>query len=412
MTEEPRPLSVMMLGAGELSRELVTAFQRLGVVVIAVDRYADAPAHKVADHSVVIKMTDPDELTSLIEREQPDYVVTEARDPGSAPVIDYDALVAVGERGLTDVVPTARSSQLSLDREGLRRLAADELGLPTAPFWFAASADELAAIARHAGFPLVVRPVAGSASDGGSVLLRLEDVAAAWDRAMSAGGRVAHTRVMAETMVEIDHEVTLLTVRSAGRGGPRVQFCEPIGHRQTDDEVLESWQPQEMTDAARDTAKSIAARIVNALGGRGVYGVELLVKSNEVYFVDVTPRPYDSGLVTLRSQRLSQFELHARAILGLPVDTIMITPGAAKVVYASQGTGPANADLQHDDVRTERATQALSDALAVPESDVRIFGHPKSYPRRRLGVALATAANVNTARDRAHEAAAALRKFW
>ena len=330
-----------MLGAGELSRELVTAFQRLGVVVIAVDRYADAPAHKVADHSVVIKMTDPDELTALIEREQPDYVVTEARDPGSAPVIDYDALVAVGERGLTDVVPTARSSQLSLDREGLRRLAADELGLPTAPFWFAASADELAAIAQHAGFPLVVRPVTGTASDGESVLLRPEDVAPAWDRAMSAGGRVAHTRVMAETMVEIDHEVTLLTVRSAGRAGPRVQFCEPIGHRQTDGEVLESWQPQEMTDAARDTAKSIAARIVNALGGRGVYGVELLVKGNEVYFVDVTPRPYDSGLVTLRSQRLSQFELHARAILGLPVDTIMITPGAAKVVYASQGTGPA-----------------------------------------------------------------------
>jgi phosphoribosylglycinamide formyltransferase 2 len=412
VTEELRPLSVMMLGAGELSRELVTAFQRLGVVVIAVDRYADAPANKAADHSVVIKMTDPDELSALIEREQPDYVVTEASDPGSAPVIDYDALVAVGERGRTGVVPTARSSRLSLDRESLRRLAADELGLPTARFWFAASADELAAIAQHAGFPLVVRPVTGNARDGESVLLRPEDVAPAWDRAISAGGRVAHTRVMAETMVEIDHEVTLLTVCSAGRAGPRVQFCEPIGHRQADGELLESWQPQQMSDAARDAAKSIAVRIVNALGGRGVYGVELLVKGDEVYFVDVTPRPHDSGLVTLRSQRLSVFELHARAILGLPVDTIMITPGAAKVVYASQGTGPANADLQGDDVQTERATQALSDALAVPESDVRIFGHPKSYPRRRLGVALATAANVNTARDRAHEAAAALRKFW
>ena len=412
MTEELRPLSVMMLGAGELSRELVTAFQRLGVVVIAVDRYADAPANKAADHSVVIKMTDPDELSALIEREQPDYVVTEASDPGSAPVIDYDALVAVGERGRTGVVPTARSSRLSLDRESLRRLAADELGLPTARFWFAASADELAAIAQHAGFPLVVRPVTGNARDGESVLLRPEDVAPAWDRAISAGGRVAHTRVMAETMVEIDHEVTLLTVCSAGRAGPRVQFCEPIGHRQADGELLESWQPQQMSDAARDAAKSIAVRIVNALGGRGVYGVELLVKGDEVYFVDVTPRPHDSGLVTLRSQRLSVFELHARAILGLPVDTIMITPGAAKVVYASQGTGPANADLQGDDVQTERATQALSDALAVPESDVRIFGHPKSYPRHRLGVALATAADVKTARDRAHQAAAALRKFW
>jgi phosphoribosylglycinamide formyltransferase 2 len=386
----------MMLGAGELSRELVTAFQRLGAVVIAVDRHADAPAHGVADRSVVVKMTDPDELTALIEREQPDYVVAEAIDPGGEPVIDNDALVAVGERGLTDVVPTARSSRLTLDREGLRRLAA----------------DELAAIAQHAGFPLVVRPVTGTPGEGESVLLRPEDVAPAWDRAVAAGGRVANTRVMAETMVEIDHEVTLLTVRSAGKGGPRVHFCEPIGHRQVDGELLESWQPQEMTAAAAESARSIAARIVNALGGRGVYGVELLVRGNEVYFVDVSPRPYDSGLVTLRSQRLSEFELHARAILGLPVDTIMITPGAAEVVYAGQETGSANADLEDDDVRTERATQAISDALAVPESDVRIFGHPKSYPRRRLGVALATGANVKTARDRVHQVATALRKFW
>ncbi|MBV9514772.1 MAG: formate-dependent phosphoribosylglycinamide formyltransferase [Mycobacteriaceae bacterium] len=396
----------MILGAGELSRELVTAFGRLGAVVIAVDRYAEAPAHGVADRSVVVKMTDPDELTAVIEREQPDYVVTEGWDPGGGPVIDNDALVAVGERGVTDVVPTARSSRLSLDREGLRRLAADELGLPTAPFWFAGSVDELGAIAAHAGFPLVVRPVTGAAGDGESVLLRQEDVAPAWDRAAAAGGRVANTRVIAETMVEIDHEVTLLTVRSAGR----VQFCEPIGHRQVDGDVLESWQPQEMTDAANDAARSIAARIVNALGGRGVYGVELLVKGNEVYFVDVSPRPDDSGLVTLRSQRLSEFELHARAILGLPVDTIMITPGAAQVVYAGQET--ANADLAHDDSRTERATQALSDALAVPESDVRIFWHPKSYPRRRLGVALATAADVKAARDRVHQVTTALRKFW
>jgi phosphoribosylglycinamide formyltransferase 2 len=408
VTDEARSLSVMLLGAGELSRELVTAFQRLGVTVIAVDRYADAPAHRVADRSFVIKMTDADELTALIEREQPDYVVSEAAEPGSAPVIDYDALVAIGGRGVTAVVPTARSSRLSLDREGLRRLAADELGLPTAPFWFAGSADELVAIAEHAGFPLVVRPVTGAPGEGESVLLRPEDVTPAWDRAVAAGGRVANTRVMAETMVEIDHEVTLLTVRSAGRAGPRVQFCEPIGHRQVDGELLESWQPQQMTDAARDTAKSIAARIVNALGGRGVYGVELLVKGNEVYFVDVSPRPYDSGLVTLRSQRLSEFELHARAILGLPVDTIMITPGAAEVVYARS----ESAGLEGDDTQTERATQALSDALAVPETDVRIFGQPTSYPRRRLGVALATAADVKSARDRAHQAATALRRFW
>ena len=415
VTDETRPLSVMILGAGELGRELVIAFQRLGVVVVSVDRYADAPAHRVADHSIVVNMTDPDELTAVIEREQPDFVVTEAIDPGAAPLVDNDALVAVGEQGVTDVVPTARSSRLSLDREGLRRLAADELGLPTAPFWFAGSVDELAAVAAHVGFPLVVRPVTGSPGDGESVLLRPEDVVAAWDRAVAAGGRLANARVIAETMVEIDHEVTLLTVRSAGRGGPRVQFCEPIGHRQVDAELLEAWQPQEMTEAAKDSARSIAARIVNALGGRGVYGVELVVKGNEVYFVDVSPRPYDSGLVTLRSQRLSEFELHARAILGLPVDTIMITPGAAQVVYAgSKGdaTGSTNTDLENDDVRTERATQALSDALAVPESDVRIFGHPMSYPRHRLGVALATAADVKTARNRVHQVAGALRKFW
>ena len=401
----------MMLGAGELSRELVTTFQRLGVVVIAVDRYADAPAHAVADRSVAINMTDPDELTALIELERPDYVVTEGNEPGSAPLIDYDALLAVGERGLTDVVPTARSSQLSLDREGLRRLAANELGLPTAPFWFAGSAEELAAVTQRAGFPLLVRPVTGTEGLGESVLLRTEDVAPAWDRAVAAGGRVANTRVMAETMVEIDQEITLLTLRTTGQSGPRVQFCEPIGHRRVGGELLESWQPQDMTEATRDAAKSVAARIVNALGGRGVFGVELLVKGNELYFVGVSPRPCDSGLVTLRSQRLSEFELHARAILGLPLDTIMITPGAAQVVYAGQGSG-SSADLHDDDVQTERATQALSDALAVPESDVRIFGQPKSYPRRRLGVVLATAAKVKIARDRVHDATAALRKSW
>jgi phosphoribosylglycinamide formyltransferase 2 len=409
-TAEPAPempLTVMLLGAGELSRELVTAFQRLGAVVIAVDSTADAPAHAVADRSCVVKMTDPDELTALIEREQPDLVVAEAPDGAGAPAIANDVLAAVGERGLTDVVPTARSSRLSLDREGLRRLAADELGLPTAPFWFAGSVEDLTAVSEHSGFPLVVRPVVGTEGTGESVLLRSDDIAPAWDRAVSAGGRVAQTRVMVEQMVEIDYEVTLLAVRTAGPAGSRVQFCEPIGHRQLDGDVLESWQPQAMTPGALEAAKSIAARVVSALGGRGVYGVELLVKGDEVYFADVSARPYDSGLVTLRSQRLSEFELHARAILGLPVDTIMITPGAAEVVYAGTQTGQDASD----DGRTERATQALTDALAVPESDVRLFGYRQSYPRRRLGVALATAADVTTARERVRQVAEALRKF-
>jgi phosphoribosylglycinamide formyltransferase 2 len=401
------PLTVMLLGASELSRELITAFQRLGAVVIAVDRTADTPAQAVADRTCVVRMTDADELTALIEQQQPDLVVAEVPDDGGDPVIDNAALAAMAERGLTDVVPTARSARLGFDREGLRRLAADELGLPTAPFWFAGSVEELAAIAQHAGFPLVVRPVTGAQGAGESVLLRAEDIAAAWERAVSAGGRVAHTRVMVETMVEIDYEVTLLAVRTAGPAGSRVHFCEPIGHRQLDADVLESWQPQAMTPGALEAAKSIAARIVNALAGRGVYGVELLVKADEVYFADVSARPHDSGLVTLRSQRLSEFELHARAILGLPVDTIMITPGAAEVVYA--GTQPGEGA---DESRTERATQALTDALTVPESDVRVFGYPRSYPGRRLGVALATGSDVTIARERVRQVVEALRKFW
>ncbi|HUO39233.1 MAG TPA: ATP-grasp domain-containing protein, partial [Mycobacterium sp.] len=259
-------------------------------------------------------------------------------------------------------------------------------------------------------------PVVGRQGVGESVLLRADDIAPAWERAVSAGGRMAQTRVMAETMVEIDYEVTMLTVRttelttpSAATAKGGVHFCEPIGHRQQGGDVLESWQPHAMTPGALEAAKSIAARIANALGGRGVYGVELLVNGDEVYFTDVSARPYDSGLVTLRSQRLSEFELHARAILGLPVDTIMISPGAAEVIYAGTQTGAAD---DADQGRTERATQALLDALSVPESDVRVFGYPQSYPRRRLGVALATAADVTTARDRVREVTTALRRFF
>ena len=234
------------------------------------------------------------------------------------------------------------------------------------------------------------------------MLLRADDVEPAWHRAIAAG-RIPHSRVMAETVVEVDFEVTLLTVRSIGPAGPAVQFCEPIGHRQTDGDVLESWQPQQMSPAALDAAKSIAARIVNSLGGRGVFGVELLVRGDEVYFADVRPRPYDSGLVTLRSQRLSQFELHARAILGLPVDTIMISPAAAEVSYAgAESTG----------ARTPICT-LVAEALAVAESDVRLFDRPdETDGRRRLGVALATAPDLVVARDRARRVSAALRKLW
>lgn len=392
--------TVMILGSGELGRELVLAFQRLGAVVIAVDCYADAPAHAVADRSAVVKMNDPDELAALIERENPQFLVTDSG------FVATDTLRAVSERGTTHVVPTARSTRLSLDREGMLRLAADELGLPTAPFWFAGSAEELTAVADHAGLPLVVKPIVAVSGQGQSVVLRHEDIEAAWRRAVTAG-RVTHNRVLVETIVEIDYEVTLLTVRTDGPTGPVVHFCEPIGHREIDGDALEAWQPQLMSAVALEVAKSIAARIVNALGGRGVFGVELLVRGDEVYFADTHVRPGDSGLVTLRSQRLSAFEVHARAILGLPVDTIMVSPGAIEIAYA----GTEHAGSSGDEGQAETAA-ALIAALSVPESDVRLFGHSETFSRRRLGVALATATDVKVARERARLVSSALRTLW
>lgn len=397
--ESPTPAgaTVMLLGSGELSRELTLAFQRLGASVIAVDRYADAPAHGVADRSAVVKLNDAEALTAVIEKERPRYVVAEAN------LIAADALIAVAERRDIEVFPTPRSTRLSLDREGLRRLAADELGLPTAPFWFAGSAEELTAVAQHAGFPLVVKPIAAAPGEGESVLVRPEDVQPAWQRAIAAG-RIPHSRVMVEAVVEVDFEVTLLTIRTIGPTGPVVQFCEPIGHRQLGGDVLESWQPQPLSPAALDAAKSIGARMVNSLGGRGLFGVEVRVRGDEVYFDNVRPRPYDSGLVTLRSQRLSQFELHARAILGLSVDTIMVSPAAAEVSYAG-----ADATERGDADRNV----VLAEALAVAESDVRLFGRPdETEGRRRLGVALATAPDPIIARDRARRVTASLRKLW
>ncbi|OBI80758.1 formate-dependent phosphoribosylglycinamide formyltransferase [Mycobacterium sp. E740] len=388
--------TVMLLGSGELSRELALAFQGLGAHVTAVDRYADAPAHGVADRAIVAKMNDAEELSALIARESPRYVVAEAG------LIATDALIAVAERGEVEVFPTPRSTRLSLDREGLRRLAADELGLPTAPFWFAGSPEELTAVARHAGFPLVVKPIASAPGEGSSVLVRPEDVEPAWQRA-AAAGRIPQSRVMVESVVEVDFEVTLLTVRTIGPTGPVVHFCEPVGHRHGDGDVLECWQPQRLPPAALDAAKSIGARIVNSLGGRGVFGVELLVRGDEVYFDNVRPRPHDSGLVTLRSQRLSQFELHARAILGLPVDTIMISPAAAQVSYAGAEATPT--------VDGGRMA-VLAEALAVAESDVRLFDRPdETETKRRLAVAFATAPDPIVARDRARRVTAALRRL-
>ena len=386
--------TVMLLGSGEFSRELAIALQRLGAHVIAAERYADAPAHGVADQALVVNMTDADELGAAIRRLQPHFVVT------ASDVVAGDALVAVAEAGAAEVVPTPRCARLTADREGMRRLAADELGLPTAPFWFAGSLDELHAIADHAGYPLRVQPVAAVGGEGQSVVLLPGDLESAWQRAVSAGGRLAHSRVLAETLVEIDFHVTLLTVRSFGPKGPTLDFCAPIGHGEAVGDVQESWQPQDMTPAALDAGRSIAARIVKALGGRGVFGVELMVRGDEVYFSDVTARPFESGLVTTRTQRLSEFELQARAILGLPVDTIMISPGAAEVIYAGGAVpGPQSGG-------------ALADALRRPESDVRVFSRDDSEARRPLGAAVVTAADVTAARSHAREVSTALRRLW
>lgn len=362
----------MLLGSGELSRELAIALGRLGARVIAVDEYADAPAHCVADQSVVIPMSDADELAAVIRRLQPDFVVT------AGDAVAIQGLEGLGPAG-PQLVPSARAVRLTADREGLRRLAADELGLPTAPFWFVGSVGELLAVGAHAGYPLLVKPVAGAARRGQSVVAGPDDIESAWQRAAGT-----QQRVLAETVVEVEFYVTLLAVRSEGPEGPVIEFCSPIGHRGADAQVLESWQPQKMSTAAMDAARSIAARIVKALGGRGVFAVELMINGDEVYFADVIPHLPGSVWVTARSQRLSAFELQARTILGLPVDTMMISPGAARAV---DPVNPPNA-------------AALNGALGVPESDLRSSG-------RGLR-ALATAPEVTTARDRAGAVASRL----
>jgi len=388
----------MLLGAGDLGAELVAGFAALGAYVIAVDTRADAPAQRIADESAVAELTDSAVLGALIATHRPDHIVT------ATDAVAADALADAAADQIA-VVPGARSARLSLDREGLRRLAADELGLPTAPFWFAGSVAELSALTEHVGFPLVVKPLVALPGDWQSVLLRPDDVEPAWERAIAAAGPLGGDRVLVETVIEIDYEITMLTVHS---GEHELHFCEPIGHRQTDGSgqpVLEAWQPQPMSRVAVDSAHSIAARIVTALGGRGVFGVELLIRGDEVYFSDVTSYPHDVGLVTLRSQRLSIFDLYARAALGLPVDGIMVSPAAAEVVYTDTDVSGAGGPLS-----------ALTAALQVPESDIRVFagtaGRTGAPARHRLGVALASAPDVTTARDRVSQVSRALRNWW
>ena len=388
----PNATRVMVLGAGELGKEVIIAFQRLGVEVVAVDRYAGAPGQQVAHHAEVIDMTDADALIGLVEKYSPAYVVPEIE------AIATDALVTIEQRGLAEVIPTASAVVATMNREGIRRLADEELGLPTSPYLFAGSHDELAVAAEQVGYPCVVKPVMSSSGKGQTVVRGPEDIDKAWETA-TTGGRVAGERVIVEGFIDFDYEITLLTVRAIDPATGRLvtHFCAPIGHRQVNGDYVESWQPHEMSSFALGAATSIAARIATAmgdgnLGGRGIFGVELFVKGDDVYFSEVSPRPHDTGLVTMATQRLSEFEMHARAILGLPVDVTLASPGASAVIYGQ---------LDEKGIGFEYVAQAL----AVPETDIRLFGKPESFVRRRMGVVTATADDVSTARERAVRAA-------
>jgi phosphoribosylglycinamide formyltransferase 2 len=387
----PSATRVMLLGAGELGKEVIIALQRLGVEVIAVDRYPNAPGHQVAHRSHTIDMTDAQAIKALVQAERPHLIVPEIE------AIATDALADIEAQGLAEVIPTARATQLTMNREGIRRLAAEELGLPTSPYAFADSIESFRDAVARIGYPCVVKPVMSSSGKGQSVVRGEADVDRAWQYA-TAGARVNVGRVIVEGFVNFDYEITLLTVRAvdAASGTVQTSFCEPIGHLQVDGDYVQSWQPQPMSAAALARAMEIAERVTSALGGRGVFGVELFVRGDEVWFSEVSPRPHDTGLVTLRSQRFSEFELHARAILGLPVDTSLLAPGASAVVYG----GLEEAGI---------AFEGVCEALAVPGADLRLFGKPESFTKRRMGVAVATGANIDEARERALAAAGAVR---
>ena len=386
----PSATKVMLLGSGELGKEVIIALQRLGVEVVAVDRYPDAPGHQVAHRAHVIDMTDGAALEALIEQERPDLVVPEIE------AIATDKLAELEAAGRITCIPTARAAQLTMNREGIRRLAAEELGLATSPYRFASSLAELQQACEAVGFPCVVKPVMSSSGKGQSKLDSAADVQDAWQYAAS-GGRVDAGRVIVEGFIDFDYEITLLTVRSLGPDGQvETAFCAPIGHRQVQGDYVESWQPHPMQPLALERAREIAARVTANLGGLGVFGVELFVKGDMVWFSEVSPRPHDTGMVTMASQAQSEFELHAKAILGLPVNTALRAPGASAVIYGQ---------LEQAGI----AFEGVAEALRVPGTDLRLFGKPESFARRRMGVALASAADIDTARERAREAAGKVR---
>ena len=383
----PSATKVMLLGAGELGKEVIIALQRFGVEVIAVDRYENAPGHQVAHRSYVIDMTDGRALRALVEKEKPHLIVPEIE------AIATDMLAQIEKDKLAEVIPTARAAQLTMNREGIRRLAAEELDLPTSPFAFATSLKELqTAIDSGIGYPCFVKPVMSSSGKGQSRLEGPDDVASAWEYALSAG-RVKQMKVIVEGLVAFDYEITQLTVRANNANGEiETHFCAPVGHVQVNGDYVESWQPQPMSEVALEESRRIAGKVTAALGGRGIFGVELFIKGDQVWFSEVSPRPHDTGLVTLITQSQNEFELHARAILGLPVDTTLRNIGASAVIY-----GGMNASgIQFEGV---------DQALAVPGTDIRLFGKPEAFVKRRMGVALASGSKVDEARGRARLAA-------
>ena len=386
----PSATRVMLLGSGELGKEVIIALQRLGVEVIAVDRYPNAPGHQVAHRAHVIDMTDKEALKKLIEQEQPHLIVPEIE------AIATDALLELEEAGKVSVVPTARATWLTMNREGIRRLAAEELGLPTSPHRFADSLAELEAACKEIGFPCIVKPVMSSSGKGQSRVDSADEILQAWAHA-SSSGRVDTGRVIVEGFIDFDYEITLLTVRALDASGkPATYFCEPIGHVQEKGDYVESWQPHAMPSIALSKAQDIAKKVTENLGGLGVFGVELFVKGDMVWFSEVSPRPHDTGMVTMASQVQSEFELHAKAILGLRVDTTLRSPAASAVIYGGIDS-PAV------------VFEGVADALRKSGTDIRLFGKPESFMRRRMGVALTAAHDTETARRLAKEAAACIK---
>ncbi|ANN70217.1 formate-dependent phosphoribosylglycinamide formyltransferase [Bordetella bronchialis] len=379
----PAATRVMLLGAGELGKEVVIALQRLGVEVIAVDRYADAPGQQVAHRAHVVSMTDRDALRAVIEREQPHVIVPEIE------AIATDLLVELEAAGTVRVTPTARAAQLTMNREGIRRLAAETLGLPTSPYRFVDTEAQLReAIDGGIGYPCVLKPVMSSSGKGQSVIKGPDDVAAAW-RYAQEGGRTGAGRAIVEGFIRFDYEITLLTVRARGASGQvETGFCAPIGHKQVDGDYVESWQPHPMSPVALERAQAIALAVTGNLGGLGLFGVELFVAGDQVWFSEVSPRPHDTGMVTMITQAQNEFELHARALLGLPVDVTLRQPGASSVIYGGVDARAVTFD-------------GVAQALAEPGTDIRLFGKPESFVKRRMGVALATAGTVDAAREKA-----------